>query len=157
VKSGTRFVFTWSKEDKANPLAAYVTAANHIGGTYGADLACDRPETFTPVTYRGPDSRGLTQAACPDTVGDKPALRGDFGSEGWDPVFWSQSRGTVLMVNMSEVVKHTPYGKGGKAHSDIYKYQIGHFIWKSLVALDLDDAGPGMGHGYAFRGAGMGR
>lgn len=139
--TATRFVFTWSKEDKANPLAAYITAANHIGGTYGADLACDRPELFTMVSYQGPDHKGDDNRACPDGKGRSPRLKGTFSDTGWDPEFWSRSEGSILMVNMSQVVKYSPYGKGGKAHSDIYKYQIGHFLWKSILALENGNAG----------------
>jgi hypothetical protein len=110
----TRFLFTWSRADAANPLAAYVTGANHIGGNFGAYLGKDNPDIFENLTY-GRDFHPTT---------------------GWvGAVQAPPDTNRILLLDVSSIVKEHPYGKGGGAHSDIYKPEIGDLLWKSISTL----------------------
>ncbi len=42
----TKFVLTTSKNDTANPIAAWLTGAKHVGGKYGLEVAQENTEDF---------------------------------------------------------------------------------------------------------------
>ena len=130
VKQNTRFIFTWSKNDKANPVAAYVTGANHLGGEFGHEFCVQHLEQFWPVLYAG--------------KGDKPRKRAwpyDSAGQTYDPEKgWGKVRypaGKIFTMDVTSIVKDQPYGKGGGAHSDIYTPETGMLLWRSIEKFAL--------------------
>ncbi|GEM_PF-1610101 len=125
---GTRFLFTWSESDHANPVAAFVTGANHMGGKYGSHFCLQHDTAFWPTVYWHQHQDSTRQHWT-----YKPEQR-------FDPdTGWSEAakgvKGKVFSVDLSKIVKEQPYGKGGKAHSDIYTPEIGNFLWRSILAF----------------------
>lgn len=131
-KMGTRFIFTWSENDKANPLAAFVTGANHVGGKFGSDFCLQHKDAFWPCVYAGEKE-----------FNDEKAWQYGEGQR-YDPkTGWSKSakneKGKIFSLDLSRIVKDQPYGKGGGAHSDIYTPEIGRFLWKTILAFAPGD------------------
>ncbi len=120
-KLRTRFVFTWSSHDKANPVAGYVTGASHIGGEFGYVLAEKNGEIFENL-----DSGFVDKLA---------SLRG--GDESSLTALKNKAMEKILLADASNIIKDHPYGKGGYAHSDIYKPEIGRFMWNLIRAYAL--------------------
>lgn len=127
-KMRTRFIFTWSKADAANPMAAYATGANHVGGEFGHCFILQHRNTFWPCVYA-------------DTAGIDEREKWKYPEDNrFDPsTGWTASarkdRRRIFSVDLSSIVKDQPYGKGGGAHSDIYTPEIGSFLWKTILAF----------------------
>ncbi|MEO7426129.1 MAG: hypothetical protein ABI036_13155 [Fibrobacteria bacterium] len=128
----TRFILTWANGDKANPIAAYVTGAHHVGGRFGNEFCLQHKEAFWPVLF----------AAEKGVEGDKDWGRWPYDQpgrlfqpdSGWTDLS-PEMDGKIITMDVSGIVKDQPYGKGGGAHSDIYTPEIGRFLWKSIVAF----------------------
>jgi hypothetical protein len=137
----TRFILTWAEGDKANPIAAYVTGAHHVGGRFGNEFCLQHKETFWPVLYAGKEAKPLQknarkQKAGGDTVAWPYNESGRLfdPDSGWKDLPVAMDR-KIITMDVSSIVKYQPYGKGGGAHSDIYTPEIGRFLWNSIVAF----------------------
>ncbi|MDJ0784926.1 MAG: alpha/beta hydrolase [Desulfosarcinaceae bacterium] len=104
-----RFVFTWSDSDTANPIANFVTGADHIGGRYGYKAVQEPP---------GSDIFRLIRLSESGEVADATDL--------------TETDGRILLVDASKVIRYGTYEKGGMSHSDIYKPEIARFIWQHI-------------------------
>lgn len=122
----TRFIFTWAKKDNANPIAAYVTGAHHVGGRFGHEFCLQHLDAFWPAVYAG-----KRNGAKPH---DWPYVAEEqwYNPEnGWGDLPDSTNR-KIFTMDVSGIVKEQPYGKGGGAHSDIYTPEMGRFLWDSI-------------------------
>ncbi|MBW8889169.1 MAG: hypothetical protein JF616_15550 [Fibrobacteres bacterium] len=129
VKRPTRFIFTWAENDKANPVAAYVTGAHHMGGKIGNEFCLQHQESFWPVIYKdGAD--GMNSWDWPY----REKGRQYDPKRGWNPEA-KDVKGRIFTIDVSSIVKERPYGKGGGAHSDIYTPEMGRFLWESIRAF----------------------
>lgn len=105
-KGAGKTVLTWSRHDKANPVANFVTSANHVGGKPGWKRACKHKDRFEFVTWRS---------------SDKPDLRKTtYDSE------------KIVMIDASHFVRSPTYKAAGRAHNDIFSKEIGVLLW-SLI------------------------
>jgi hypothetical protein len=138
-ESSPRFIFTWAEKDKANPIAAYVTGAHHMGGKIGNEFCLQHLKTFWPVLYAEAGDTARAKA-WPYNAGSRVYHPG----KGWAATLadtlgkagagW---KGKVFTMDMSSIVKDQPYGKGGGAHSDIYTPQMGRFLWNSIETFAI--------------------
>ncbi len=103
----TLIVLTWSRHDTGNPVANRITSANHVGGYPGYKRVKDKryAHHFQPVTW---NQKGL--------------LPPDLELE----------EGKILYIDAKEVVKFSTYRKGGHAHNDIYRKQVGQGLWQLM-------------------------
>ncbi len=104
----TLTVLTWSQFDQGNPVANRITSANHVGGSPGYERATDEryEHHFQHVAW--------------DENGNLPS---DLELE----------EGKILYIDAKEVVKFSTYRKGGHAHNDIYRKQMGWGLWKLMT------------------------
>ena len=103
-----RVALTWSNADKANPIANFVTNANHAGGKPGFERAKAYCNHFH-----------FLKARCDGTI-EIPCLPDDK---------------RILMIDASKLVRYQVHGKGGYAHNDIYNRDMGRLIWALLSQL----------------------
>ena len=103
----TLIVLTWSEHDTGNPVANRITSANHVGGYPGYERATDEryEHHFQLVTWN-----------------DDGLLPPDLKLE----------KGKILYIDAKEVVKFSTYQKGGHAHNDIYRKQVGRGLWQLM-------------------------
>lgn len=149
---GTRFIVTWSKSDAANPMAAFVTGANHVGGKFGGNFCLQDTSTFWSSVYRSnaeakaakikaeeiaaaKDPKDSSKAKVPWPYGEDQYFSPDSG---WSEFSKSVNR-KIFSIDLSKIVKEQPYDKGGGSHSDIYTPEIGNFLWKSILAFAPGD------------------
>jgi hypothetical protein len=99
-----RVVLTWSHFDTANPVANWITGANHVGGEPGYERSMDSL---------------YAKAFCQKEWRERVSL-----------VYDDCSPDEILMVNASNLARFSTYDKGGHAHSDIYHPQMGSFLWE---------------------------
>lgn len=128
-----KYVFSWSKFDRANPLAAFVTGAKHIGGIAGYSQAREYRDLFDLFVIR---NRGNPPGFGPIEI--------EADNENGNNRSWCEAineEGTIALVDASEVVRFEAYQKGGKAHNDVYTPSIARLIWKSIDALEPEGCG----------------
>ncbi|MEM6303222.1 MAG: hypothetical protein AAF744_00785 [Pseudomonadota bacterium] len=74
---GGDVVLTWSRHDKANPVARFATGARHVGGKAGADAIADAPRLaarFETLALPGDVPRDPLRAACAAVQGNDRVL-----------------------------------------------------------------------------------
>lgn len=119
-KVASKIVLTWSTFDNANPVAKYVTGADHVGGYLGDA----RAKQFFTIFSR---SQMLVRTEHDAT----DLLFGGLRTSQVEPyVIGDGSR--VEVVDASKLILHDVNGKGGTAHSDIYTRGLAQFIWTIL-------------------------
>ena len=103
----TLIVLTWSEHDKGNPVADRITGANHVGGAPGHKRASDDryKHRFQPATWN---------------------KRGEL------PPDLELKEGKILYIDATNVVRFSTYRKGGHAHNDIYRKQVGRGLWQLM-------------------------
>ena len=118
------FVFTWSRHDRANPAAAWITGAKHIGGEAGERRSKDFPDIFAHFIIEESEP-----CRCHPIKIDPI----DPNEKRWKDEFADQKR--IIMVDASAIVKFESHGHAGKAHNDVYTPEIAQLIWRSIEAL----------------------
>ena len=132
-----KFVFTWSRYDFANPIARFFTGASHMGGRYGYEQSLKYQGLFDHFTIEvgGVDCNydaDFKVVKKEDTQQGEKRIQPD-----WDESFSHTEK--ISIINASELIKNTPYGKRGGAHSDIYTSGIARFIWDCINHVDSTD------------------
>jgi len=131
-KFARKMVFTWSEHDTATPLAVWVTGARHVGSKPGYELSRDHPERFAHFSVEK-DEQGTIK------------LKPESDTKSWDMAF-NDDHKEVVMIDASEIVKHSGYGHWGKAHSDIFTPAIAKLIWCSVKAVRPGNDASGCAH-----------
>ncbi len=132
-----KFVLTWSRNDTANPLAAFATGGKHAGGKPGYKSSLEYPEVFDQFRINvEPDLDCNYDLVYTGTsISSDEAVAPEAQQNEWAAI--GQSAARVAMVDASDLVRFTPYNKGGKSHSDIYTPGMADFIWDVISRLDL--------------------
>jgi hypothetical protein len=149
-----KFIFTWSKNDWANPVAYWFTGEEHMGGIYGY------AKSYTP---QGKDifdhfeikvEKELLSSY--DVELKNIQIEKEFKKNAvWCRWLWEITQGVlpkalrrnewnqsfslsekISIVDASELIRNKPYGKGGIAHSDIYTPGIAMFVWDCIDNLE---------------------
>ncbi len=105
--SAGKIAFTWSTQDKANPIALYISGAKLAGGSPGFRRASEHDDVFDFRRWR---ADGWEDEGCSGECEGKE----------------------ILMVDASEVISFETHGKGGKAHSDIYNQDVARLTWELI-------------------------
>ena len=119
-----KFIFTWSEHDSANPIASWVTGAEHIGGSAGYKESTKYSnifEQFKVVVQADTDNNY-------DFVFDRVD-----SSSNWVSSFNTPNK--ISIIDASNLIYNNPYGKGGNAHSDIYTPGVAQLIWSAIDNL----------------------
>ncbi len=125
-----KFIFTWSEHDSANPIASWVTGAEHIGGSAGYNKSTKYSNIFEQFTVEvQTDANNNTVT---DNNYDIVFDRVD-GSSNWVSSFNTPNK--ISIIDSSNLIYHNPYGKGGNAHSDIYTPGVAQLIWSAIDNL----------------------
>jgi pimeloyl-ACP methyl ester carboxylesterase len=124
TRHAAKFVLTWSSEDTANPVAAFVTGAKHAGGAPGHQRARERDAVDRFEHYEA-------QSYTPGPGTFKAPLPTGPGSRAWSESL--RDGAVVTYIDASRIVRFEAYGKGGKAHSDIYTAQVADLLRSALV------------------------
>lgn len=122
----SKFVFTWSKHDFANPVARWITGAKHIGGLpgYKQSMKQEFQAKFDHFTIEVDNN--MNNSYDVDYIGIDE-------TQEWKQSFSERSK--ISIVDATNLVKNKPYGKGGNAHSDIFTPGIASFIWDCISNL----------------------
>ncbi len=122
----SKFVFTWSKHDFANPVARWITGARHIGGFHGYKQSKKQEFKAKFDHFTIEVDSNMNNSYDVDYVGIKEKQK-------WEQSFSERSK--ISIVDATNLVKNKPYGKGGNAHSDIFTPGIASFIWDCISNL----------------------
>jgi hypothetical protein len=105
-KMKTKFIMTWSSEDKANPMSALISGSRHIGGKLGykGTLASKKAYSFSHINWPKGDGNKLSE----------------YEKEICSSILHDNS---IAMVNLSSIVED---------HNDVLDDAIGRFLWCSI-------------------------
>ena len=98
-----RFALTWSRKDKANPVANLVSNANQVGGRPGYERARSHQDHFELLRAK---PTGSSVELEPE------AAQGS-----------SASKGRIAMIDATAFVG---------SHGDIYRPEMGRLLWKLI-------------------------
>lgn len=152
--SVNKFIFTWSKNDWANPVAYWFTGEEHMGGIYGYAKSYERQgkDIFDHFEIEaGKELLSSYDVEFKNVEIEKEFKKNvvwcrwlweitqDVLSKALVRNEWNQSFSyseKISIVDASALIRNKPYGKGGIAHSDIYTPGIAAFVWDCIHNLE---------------------
>lgn len=149
-----KFIFTWSKNDWANPVAYWFTGEEHMGGIYGyaksytrqgkdifdhfeieagKELLSSYDVEFKSVEIEKEFKKNVVWCRWLWEITQEVLPKALVENE-WNHSFSHSEK--ISMVDTSALIRNKPYGKGGNAHSDIYTPGVAAFVWDCIDNME---------------------